>query len=53
MRDWIIGQGVIIYIFAGSLLVGLVSAFIANHGYKKYIGSRRSWAIHKTGSLST
>lgn len=37
MRDWIIGQGVIIYVFAGSLLVGLVSAFIANHGYKKYI----------------
>lgn len=37
MRDWIVGQGVVVYVFAGCLFAGLVSAFIANHGYKKYI----------------
>ena len=37
MRDWIVGQGVILYILAGCLVVGLLSAFMANHGYKKLI----------------
>lgn len=37
MRDWIIGQGFIVYVFAGCLAVGVLSAFIANHGYKKLI----------------
>ena len=37
MRDWIVGQGVILYILTGCLIVGLLSAFMANHGYKKMI----------------
>lgn len=37
MKEWMIQQGVIMYILAGCLVVGLVSAMIANHGYKRLI----------------
>ena len=37
MRDWMIGQGAILYVFLGCLVVGVLSAFIANHGYKRLI----------------
>lgn len=37
MKEWMIQQGVIMYILAGCLVVGLVSAMVANHGYKKLI----------------
>ena len=37
MKEWLIGQGIIFYVFAGSLLVGLIAAFVANHGYKRLI----------------
>ncbi len=37
MKEWLIGQGIIFYVFAGSLLIGLIAAFVANHGYKRLI----------------
>lgn len=37
MKEWLIGQGVIFYVFAGSLVIGLIAAFVANHGYKRLI----------------
>ena len=37
MKEWMIQQGVIMYILAGCLVVGLVSAMIANHGYKRLV----------------
>ena len=48
MRDWLIGQGVILYVFSGCLVVGVLSAFIANHGYKKLI--RESELMGNTGN---
>ncbi len=48
MRDWIIGQGVILYVFAGCLMVGALSAFIANHGYKRLI--KESELMGNTGN---
>jgi len=37
MREWIMEQGAIIYIFAGILAIGLIGTFIANRGYKRLI----------------
>ena len=37
MREWLQGQGVMLYVFAGCTAVGLISAFAANHGYKRLI----------------
>ncbi len=37
MKDWLMGQGVILYVYAGCLAVGVLSAWIANRGYKRLI----------------
>jgi len=37
MREWIMEQGAVIYIFAGILAIGLIGTFIANRGYKRLI----------------
>ena len=44
MREWLFAQGVIVYVFGVCTIVGLVSAFVANRGYKRLIKDTESMA---------
>lgn len=37
MREWMIGQGIVAYVFLGCLAVGIIAALVAAHGYRKLI----------------
>ncbi len=44
MREWLFAQGVILYVFGVCTIVGLLSAYVANRGYKRLIKDTESMA---------
>ncbi len=44
MRQWLFAQGVIIYVFGVCTIAGLLSAYVANRGYKRLIKDTESMA---------